>query len=187
MSGQSFKICAISGSLRKGAYNTAVLRAAQELAPAGVKIEIDSIVDIPLYNEDLRDGVGFPPTVERLRETIRAADALLIATPEYNFSTSGVLKNALDWVSRPPDRPMSGKVYGVLGASGGLMGTSRAQAHLRQIMVGLNAFTINEPQVFIAGAAQKFDAEGKLIDQGARDLIAQLLASLVAFVNKMKG
>ena len=187
MSEQNFKICAISGSLRKGAYNIAVLRAAQELAPAGVKFEIVSLADIPLYNEDLRDGTGFPPAVEHLRETARAADALLFATPEYNFSTSGVLKNALDWLSRPPNRPVSGKVYGVLGASSGLMGTSRAQAHLRQIMVGLNAFTINEPQVFIAGAAQKFDTEGKLTDQGARDLIAQLLVALVAFAHKMKA
>ncbi len=187
MSDQSFKICAISGSLRKASFNTAALRAAQDLAPAGVTIEIAPIDDLPLYNEDLRVGGGFPAAAERLRGTIRAADALLFATPEYNFSISGVLKNALDWASRPPDQPFSGKAFAIIGASSGLVGTARAQFHLRQTMVGVNAFAINAPQVLIASAAQKFDAEGKLTDATARDLIAQLLTALVAFAGKLKG
>ena len=187
MSEQNFRICAISGSLRKASFNTAALRVAQELAPAGMTIEIAPIGDLPLYNEDLRVNGGFPPAAEHLRETIRAADAVLFATPEYNFSVSGVLKNALDWASRPQNQPFNGKAYAILGATSGLIGTARAQAHLRQIMVGLNAFTINVPQVFIASSAQKFDAEGKLTDKSARDLITQLLAALVTLAGKLKN
>ena len=185
MTEQIFKICAISGSLRKGSFNTAALRAAQELAPAGTTIAIAPIDDLPLYNEDLRVGGSFPPAAERLREAIRAADALLFAAPEYNFSVSGVLKNAIDWASRPPNQPFDGKAYAILGASGGLVGTARGQYHLRQIMVGLNAFAVNVPQVFIAVAAQKFDAEGRFTDKGGRDLIAQLLVALVELARKL--
>jgi chromate reductase len=187
MTEQNFKICAISGSLRKGSFNTAALRAAQELAPPGTTIEIAPIGDLPLYNEDLRVGGSFPPPAERLREAIRAADAVLFASPEYNFSISGVLKNALDWASRPPDQPFNGKAYAIIGASSGLVGTARGQFQLRQTMVGVNAFTINVPQVLIASSAQKFDAEGKLTDKTARDLIAQLLVALVAFAGKLKS
>jgi len=119
------KTLGISGSLRKGSYNTAALRAALELLPDGMTLDIADISELPLYNDDVRQA-GFPPAVKRLREQIAAADALLFATPEYNYSISGVLKNAIDWASRPPDAPVLGKPCGIMGASGGLWGTARA-------------------------------------------------------------
>jgi chromate reductase len=183
----AFKICAISGSLRKGSFNTALLRAVQELAPAGMAIEIAPIGDVPLYNEDLRVDGSLPPAVERLREAIRAADAVLFATPEYNFSVSGVLKNTIDWISRPPNQPLDGKACAILGAASGVMGTSRAQAHLRQVLVNVNAFAVNVPPVFIASSAQKFDSEGKLTDENVRNSIGPLLAALVELAGKLKS
>src|SRR6188768_4576671 len=134
------KILGISGSLRKGSYNSSLLRTAQTLAPGGVTIEIADISDIPPYNEDVREQ-GYPPSALRFREQIRAADALLFVTPEYNYSVPGVLKNAIDWASRPyGDSAWSGKPAAIMGASVGTLGTARAQYHLRQIMVFLNMF-----------------------------------------------
>jgi chromate reductase, NAD(P)H dehydrogenase (quinone) len=171
------KTLGISGSLRKASFNTAALRAALELVPDGMTIEIADIAEIPLYNEDVK-AQGFPPPVQRLREKIAAADALLIATPEYNYSMSGVLKNVIDWVSRPPDPPIVGKPAAIMGATASLWGTARAQYHLRQSFVFLNMFPVNKPEVLIAQAPSKFDAQGKLTDQATRDLIAQLLVAL---------
>jgi chromate reductase, NAD(P)H dehydrogenase (quinone) len=171
------RVLGICGSLRKSSYNRAALRAASELLPDGMSLILAEIADIPLYNEDVRQA-GFPPPVQRLREAIAAADALLFATPEYNYSVSGVLKNAIDWASRPPDQPFNGKPVAVMGASAGLWGTSRAQYHLRQSCVFLNMLPINKPEVLIAQAQNKFDAEGRLTDQTTRDLIAQLLVAL---------
>jgi chromate reductase, NAD(P)H dehydrogenase (quinone) len=171
------RVLGICGSLRKSSYNRAALRAASELLPDGMSLILAEIADIPLYNEDVRQA-GFPPPVQRLREAIVAADALLFATPEYNYSVSGVLKNVIDWASRPPDQPFNGKPVAVMGASAGLWGTSRAQYHLRQSCVFLNMLPINKPEVLIAQAQNKFDAEGRLTDQTTRDLIAQLLVAL---------
>jgi chromate reductase len=171
------KTLGISGSLRKASFNTAALRAALELVPDGMTLEIADIAEIPLYNEDVK-AQGFPPTAQRLREKIAASDALLIATPEYNYSIPGVLKNAIDWVSRPPDPPVIGKPVALMGASPGLWGTTRAQYHLRQCFVFLNMFPVNKPEVLIPQAGNKFDGEGKLTDQATRDLIAQLLVAL---------
>jgi chromate reductase, NAD(P)H dehydrogenase (quinone) len=171
------KLLGICGSLRKGSYNRAAMRAASELLPDGLSLTIAEIADIPLYDEDVRQA-GFPPPVQRLREAIATADALLFATPEYNYSVSGVLKNAIDWASRPPDQPFNGKPVAIMGASAGLWGTSRAQYHLRQSCVFLNMLPINKPEVLIAQAQNKFDAEGRLADQTTRDLIAQLLVAL---------
>jgi chromate reductase, NAD(P)H dehydrogenase (quinone) len=171
------KVLGICGSLRKGSYNRAALRAASELLPDGMSLTAAEIADIPLYNEDVRQA-GFPPPVQRLREAIAAADALLFATPEYNYSISGVLKNAIDWASRPPDQPFNGKPVAITGATAGLWGTSRAQYHLRQSCVFLNMLPINKPEVLIAQAQNKFDAEGRLTDQTTRDLLAQLLVAL---------
>ncbi len=167
----------ISGSLRKGSFNTAALRAAAELLPDGMSLEIADIGDIPLYNDDVRQ-LGYPPAVQRLRDQIAAADALLFATPEYNYSISGVLKNAIDWASRPPDPPLVGKPAGIMGATGGLWGTTRAQYHLRQCFVFLNMFPVNKPEVMIAQAPNKFDAQGRLTDQQTRDIVAQLMVAL---------
>ena len=171
------KTLGISGSLRKGSFNSAALRAARELLPDGMTLEIADISEIPLYNDDVR-AAGYPPVVQRFREQIAAADALLFATPEYNYSMSGVLKNAIDWASRPPDPPVLGKPAAVMGASPGLLGTTRAQYHLRQCFVFLNMFPVNKPEVMIAQAGNKFDAQGKLTDQATRDLIGQLLVAL---------
>src|SRR5579859_2585336 len=126
------KVLGIAGSLRKGSYNKLALRAAVELKPADMEIESFDIAPIPLYDEDLRER-GFPPVVQDLREKIRSADALLIVTPEHNYSMPGVLKNAIDWASRPPQQPLNGKPAAIMGASTGRLGTARAQYHLRQI------------------------------------------------------
>jgi chromate reductase len=171
------KVLGICGSLRKSSFNRAAMSAAAELLPDGMALTVADIAAIPLYNEDVRQA-GFPPPVQSLREAIVAADALLFATPEYNYSMSGVLKNAIDWASRPPDQPFNGKPVAIMGATAGLWGTSRAQYHLRQSCVFLNMLPINKPEVMIAQAPTKFDAEGRLTDQTTRDLIAQLLVAL---------
>jgi chromate reductase len=176
----------LCGSLRQGSYNKAALRAAASLAPADVRLETSEIGDIPLYNEDVR-AAGLPAPVVELRRRIKAADALLFVTPEYNYSVPGVLKNAIDWASRPPDQPFDGKPMAVMGASGGLIGTARAQYHLRQMMVFLNGHFLNKPEVMIGSAASKFDAEGNLTDETARTLIRQLLENLAAWTRRLGG
>jgi chromate reductase len=171
------KVLGISGSLRAGSYNTMALKAAQKLAPAGMTIEIASIADIPLYNDDVR-AQGDPEPVSRLKAAIRAADAVLIVTPEYNFSIPGVLKNALDWMSRPPEPPFGGKCVAIMGASPGPVGTARVQYDLRKVLVFLDAFCVNKPEVFIANCASKFDAQGNLTDEAGAKFIGDLLVSL---------
>ncbi len=173
------KILGISGSLRKKSFNTSLLRLAGELAPAGMEIEIADISAITPYNEDVY-AEGFTEAVAAFREQIRAADGLLLATPEYNFGMSGVIKNAIDWASRPPDQPFDGKPMAMLGASAGKLGTALSQNQLRQVLVGLNGQIVTRPQIFISGAAQAFDGDGNLQDEAARGLITQLLAALAA-------
>ena len=180
------KILGISGSLRASSLNTAALRAAAELAPAGMSIELCDIGDLPLYNEDVR-AQGFPAPVQRLRERIKAADALLFATPEYNYSTSGVLKNAIDWASRPPEQPFDGKPIAIMGASPGALGSARAQYQLRQCFIFLNGHVLNKPEVMIAGAAGKFDAAGTLTDTPTRDFLAAMLVAFKARTMRMRG
>ena len=173
----ALKVLGISGSLRKGSFNTMALRAAQGLAPAGVTIETAEIGNLPLYNDDIR-AAGYPPVVQAFRDKIAAADALLFVTPEYNYSISGVLKNAIDWGSRPPSQPFDGKPVAIMGASGGVLGTARAQYHLRQMCVFLNMFPVNKPEVMIGQAQTRFDAAGALTDEATRGLVKQLLESL---------
>jgi len=170
-------VVAISGSLRKDSFNTAALRAAQKLAPAGISITLADISQIPLYHEDVRAG-GDPAAVSALKAQIHAADAVLIATPEYSFSMPGVLKNTLDWLARPPAPLFSGKVVAILGASSGLVGTARAQYHLRQVLQGMSAFTVNRPEIFIREAAGKFSASGELTDEVTAKLIVEQLDAL---------
>ncbi len=177
-------ILAISGSLRAGSYNTAALRAAQEDAPNGVSIEIASIAGIPLYDSDIQ-AQGFPPEVTGLGELIRGADAVLFASPEYNYSMSGVLKNAIDWLSRLPEQPFAGKPVGMIGASMGLLGAVRAQYHLRQTLVFLDALPVNKPEVFIAQAHQRFDAEGRLTDDAVRGFIRAHVEALAAWTRRL--
>ncbi len=179
-------ILAISGSLRSSSFNTAALRAAVELAPSGMRIELQDIGDLPLYNDDVR-AQGFPPPAQRLRERIKAADGLLFSTPEYNYSIPGVLKNAVDWASRPPEQPFDGKPIAILGASPGAVGTARAQYHLRQCFIFLNGHVLNWPEVMIGGAAGKFDAAGKLTDQTTRDFLAAMLVAFKAWTVRMRG
>jgi chromate reductase len=170
-------VLGISGSLRQGSFNSMALRAAQKLAPQGMEITIGDISRIPLYNDDLR-AAGEPGPVAELKGQVRAADAILLVSPEYNFSVPGVLKNTLDWMSRPPEPPFDGKVVAIMGASGGPLGTARAQYDLRKILVYMNTFTVNKPEVFIGAAQTKFNAQGELTDEATAKFIADLLVSL---------
>ena len=177
------KVLALCGSLRKGSYNRMALKAASDLKPAAMTIESFDIAPLPPYNEDVRQA-GFPRPVEELRAKIKAADALLFVTPEYNYSMPGVLKNAIDWASRPPDQPLDGKPVAMMGASMGLGGTGRAQYHLRQSCVYLNMFPLNKPEVLIAQAQNKFNASGKLTDETTRGFIKDLMAALEAWARR---
>jgi chromate reductase len=174
---KGINVLAICGSLRAGSYNRAALRTAIELKPPGMAIETADIGSIPLYNEDVR-AQGFPPPVETLRRQIAAADALLFVTPEYNYSIPGVLKNAIDWASRPPDQPFAGKPVAIMGAGAGMAGTARAQYDLRRCCVFLDMHPINKPEVLIGQAQTKFDAEGRLTDEAACGFIRDLLVAL---------
>lgn len=178
-------VAAISGSLRKGSYNTMALKAAIELAPPGMTIEPVGIGDLPLYNDDIRQA-GYPAEVEHFRQKLASADAILFVTPEYNYSIPGVLKNAIDWASRPPSQPLDDKPVAIMGVSGGLLGTARAQYHLRQMLVFLNAHPINKPEVMIGQAQAKFNEEGRLTDEPTREFVRQLLISLAAWTRRLK-
>jgi chromate reductase, NAD(P)H dehydrogenase (quinone) len=179
-------VLGICGSLRAGSYNRAALRTAIELKPPGMTIETADIGSLPLYNEDVR-ALGFPPPVEKLRAQIAAADALLFVTPEYNYSMSGVLKNAIDWASRPPDQPFAGKPVAMMGASAGVGGTVRAQYDLRRSCVFLDMHPLNKPEIFIGQAQTKFDAEGRLTDDVARGLIRDQLVALERWTRQIAG
>ena len=179
------KVLGISGSLRKGSYNSMALRAAQKLAPEGVSVEIADISRIPMYNDDVR-AAGEPAEVAALKAQIRAADAVLLVTPEYNFSIPGVLKNTLDWMSRPPEPPFDGKPVAIMGASPGPVGTARVQYDLRKVLVFMNTFTVNKPEVFIANCAAKFNAEGELTDEASAKFIKDLLVSLQALRARLR-
>lgn len=173
----TFHVVGLSGSLRRASTNTMALRAAQRLAPEGMTIEIADISQIPLYNDDVRVA-GEPASVAALKAQIRAADAVLIAAPEYNFSIPGVLKNVLDWVSRPPEPPFEEKPVAIMGAAPGPVGTARGQYHLRQMLVYMNSFTVNKPEVFICHSASKFNAAGELTDEVTAKFIRDLLIAL---------
>lgn len=181
----SLRVLGISGSLRQASYNSAALRAAQSMAPAGMHIEIADISGIPIFSEDT-EKKGFPPAVERFRNQIRAADALLIATPEYNYSMPGVLKNAIDWASRPPEQPFAGKPAAIMGASPGRLGTARAQYHLRQTLVFLDVHPLNKPEVMIASAHQAFNAEGQFQEESTAKLVRSLLQALHDWTLRLK-
>jgi chromate reductase len=178
------KINGLSGRLRQRSFNTGHLRAAVEMAPDGVTIEIADLSQLPLYNDDVRQA-GYPAPVETLRAALASADAVLFATPEYNYSVPGVLKNAIDWASRPPDPPLAGTPAAVMGASGGLSGTMRAQYHLRQMMVFLDVPMLTRPEVFVQKAAERFDADGRLIHEDTRAHVARLVEALVAWARRL--
>jgi chromate reductase, NAD(P)H dehydrogenase (quinone) len=179
-------VLGVAGSLRQKSYNRAALGAAIELAPAGMTIETFDLAPIQPYNEDVKQQ-GFPPAEQELRERICDADAVLIVTPEYNRGVSGVLKNAIDWVSRPPDQPFNGKPTAIFGASPGMIGTAVAQYELRRYLGVLNALVLNTPSVMIGQAGQKFDEEGRLTDQPTREIIGQLLVALAEWAHRCRG
>ena len=172
-------ILGIAGSLRKDSYNKAALRAAQQLCPQGAKLEIYDIAGLPLFNQDEERNPN--PKVADFKQRVRAADAILISTPEYNYSIPGVLKNAIDCASRPyGDSAWTGKTVALMSASISIFGGVRAQYHLRQSFVFLNMEDVKQPEVAIPGAAQRFDAQGNLTDETSKKLIGQLLQNLVA-------
>src|SRR3989440_11553802 len=174
------RILGIAGSLRRGSYNQAALRAAKLLVPENSEIDLFQLDGIPMFNED--DEKRPPSSVLELKKRIRSANAVLIVTPEYNYSIPGVLKNAIDWASRPyGDSAWSGKSAAIMGASLGAIGTARAQYHLRQIFVTLNLLPLNQPEVMIGHAATRFDADGNMTDESTKEFIRQLLMNLVAW------
>ena len=179
------QVLGLAGSLRLGSYNRGLLRAAIQLQPEDMKIDTFELNWLPLFNDDIRLE-GFPAAVENLRSEIRAADALLIATPEYLNSISGVLKNAFDWASRPPGQPFDSKPVAMMGATTRKWGTINAQRHLRQIFAYLNMFPLNQPEVLITDAKDKFDEEGNLLDETARINIAELLTALGHWIRHLQ-
>ncbi len=174
----------ISGSLRRQSLNTAALRACTRLLPPAVTMELADLSAIPLYNEEVREQ-GLPASVQALREQITKADALVIATPEYNYSVPGVLKNAIDWASRPPSQPFEGKPIALISASPGALGGARAQYHLRQVFIYLNGQVLNRPEAMIAAAPTKFDASGELTDSATADHLRGLLAALAGWTQQL--
>jgi chromate reductase len=183
---QTIQILGIAGSLRKGSYNRAALRAAQQLAPDTAQIDIFELHGIPVFNQD-EEG-HLPPKVAALKDAVRAADAILIVTPEYNYSVPGMLKNAIDWASRPYGQSAwEGKPVAVMGAAAGPLGSARAQYHLRQTFVFLNMYPVNRPEVMISSAQEKFDEQGNLTNEASRKLIRQLLENLVAWTHRLKA
>jgi len=182
---EKIKILGIAGSLRKDSFNRSALRAAAELAPENSEIEIYDINGFPGYNQDLDTD---PPTmVTEFKRKIREADAILFSSPEYNYSVPGVLKNAIDWASRPyGDSAWDGKPAAIMGASPGAIGTARMQYHLRQTMVFLNMFPLNRPEVMIGNCADKFDSEGNLTDENTKKHIRKMLEALVEHARRFK-
>ena len=178
-----FNVVGFAGSLRRESYNRALLRAATELAPPALHIVTHELDAIPLYNGDI-EAAGVPPSVMQLRDAIRQADGLLIATPEYNHGVPGVLKNAIDWLSRPPrGSALDGKVAALMGASPGVTATARSQSQLRQAFVFTNTYALLQPDDRVGRAHEKFDADGRLVDQKTRDFLATFLqrfANLIA-------
>ena len=188
MENDLINVITICGSLRAGSYNAMVARSLPLLAPEGMSIKASPPLDaIPPYNADVQ-AKGFPDAVSALGEAIRAANGVIIVTPEYNYSIPGVLKNAIDWVSRLDNQPFKNQAVALQSASQGILGGARAQYHLRQSMVFLDAFVFNRPEILIASAKGKFDeAAGQISDEPARGLIRQQLAAFLPFVQRIKS
>lgn len=181
----SLKIVTLLGSLRQGSYNAAIARALPSLVPEGMEVvALPSIRDIPLYDADL-EATGIPPAVIALVDRIREADGVVIVTPEYNYSVPGVLKNAIDWLSRVPDQPLAGKPVALQSASMGVIGGARCQYHLRQVLVCLDCRVLNKPEVMVGAVQNKVDAAtGELTDAATRKFVASQLASFADFIRR---
>ena len=187
--GATLDVLGIAASLRRVSYSRMALRAAQGLAPPGVRVgeyPTEGLREIPPYDDDVRLA-GFPPVVRDFRDRIRAADAVLIAMPEYNYSFPGVLKNAIDWASRPPEQPFLDRPVALMSASGGVLGGARAQYQLRQCFVFLDAKLLNRPEVFIGQAPQKFAADGTLTDEPTAKIIGEMLAAFAAWIVRLRA
>jgi chromate reductase len=178
-------VLGFAGSLRSGSYNRALLRTATDLVPEGMTLETFDLAGIPLYNGDVEQ-IGMPEAVQTFRERIGAADALLIATPEYNYSVPGVLKNAIDWASRPPDSPLNHKPLAMMGTGGGF-GTLRAQLHLREIVLHNRMMPLPSPQVTISRAWEQFDSELRLTNEKTTESIRSLLSALADWTRRLRG
>lgn len=185
-SNERLVVCGIAGSLRAGSYNRALLRAARELAPDDMEIRIfDRVGEIPLYNADV-EAEGDPEPVQAMRRAIGEADALLIATPEYNHGVPGVLKNAIDWASRPPrSSVLGGRPTAIFGASPGVTGTARAQSQLRQAFVFTDTPVLPQPEILVYRAGDKFDEEGRLTDERTREFVGKLLVGLADWARRL--
>ena len=177
------EICAISGSLREQSFNTKLLRAAARLAGDTMTIEVIRLNDIPLYNGDDDTPDTQPQAVLDLAARLRTADGLVISTPEYNYSISGVLKNTIDWLSRVKGQPFNGKPVGILGAAAGQIGSARAQYHLRQVLVGLNPRVMNRPEFFMSAAHTRFDDQGNLTDTDSETFLQTYVTAFEKWVN----
>src|SRR5438309_5898415 len=178
-------ILGISGSGRKGSYNSALLEAAKQLHPPDATLEVVDVSKLPLYNQDLEHEM--PEEVKELKKKIRSADAILIATPEHNYSIPAVLKNAIEWGNRPPrDASWSGKPAAIISASSSLRGGARAQLHLRQIMIDLNMYPINRPQLLVANAKDKFNEDLQLSDEETLQILRDVLSSLAEWTRKLQ-
>jgi chromate reductase len=180
------RICGIAGSLRRASFNRALLRAAQELAPADLRIEaFDRLGEIPLYNTDVEEQ-GIPEPVAALNQAIRSAHGLLVVTPEYNYGTPGVLKNAIDWASRPPRQSvLNGKPAAIIGASAGMWGTVRAQLALRSSFVFTNTPVMPQPEILVSRAAERFE-NGRLVDETTRKLLAEMLLKFGDWIRRFR-
>ena len=186
MTHPSFTILGLAGSLRRESYNRALLRAAARLAPPGVEVQsFERLAEIPPFNDDLRLH-GLPDPVADLWQRVADCDALLVVTPEYNYGLPGVLKNAIDWVSRPPaESPLRHKPVGIMGASTGNFGTARAQLGLRDAFVYLESYALLKPEVAVFRAAERFDDQGELVDETTRELVAAHLRALVEWAQRV--
>ena len=176
-------VLGISGSLRKASYNTALINAAVDLMPPGMTLEVFDLSPLPMFNQDFEK--PFPEAVVAFRDKLAQADAILIATSEYNSSITGALKNALDWASRSPQPPLQGKPAAIMGASTGNFGTLRAQLHLRQILTHVGALPLGKPEVLVARAELVFDAKGKLVDAATRGFLQDLLVALAKWIQRL--
>ncbi len=183
---RSLTFLGVAGSLRSASYNRGLIRAAIELAPAGVTVEPFDLAAIPMFNADL-EPAGDPPAVGAFKRAIAAADALVIATPEYNHCVPGVLKNAIDWASRPARRSvLTGKPVAIMGASTGRGATARAQAHLRDGLAYTNGLVLPLPEVLVGVAGERFDDHGNLTDEATRDEVRDLLVSLAVWTTRLQ-
>jgi len=182
------RVLGVPGSLRRGSYNRSLLEAARELAPTGMTIEVFDLDDIPLYNADLDADDIRPFEVTRFKEAIAHADALLIATPEYNYSFPGVLQNAVDWASRPAMKsPLAGKPVGIMGAATGAIGTARAQQQLKMVLMATLALVLPHAGVLVGQAAEKFSESGLLVHEPTRRFLAQFLRDLEAWTERVSA